>query len=148
MPDRDSITITNKLLKGVVLGYIDSISKLKENEKLITISFRQSQDTVSIDIMNGYPDLSLANFNGFTVLNGYHVFVVGAYPQIQFYKVIKKVEPPEDVIAINKHFEKLKSIPNIREPKIWYLKYREGVLLDYLPKDEMKDLITSLSDSL
>jgi len=139
--EQASVEFTNKLLKQAILGYINFSSAFKDENKIITVSFMQTHDTVSLGIVNSYPDLKLAKFNGLTVLNGYRICLVGDYPQNEFYKVKGKGEAPQDIVNINKQYQDLKKVPYSKELEPWYLLFKNKRVLQYTPKQQFDKFV-------
>ena len=139
-----SAEITNGQLKQIIIGFVDFLLHSNEEERTITISFKQNQDTIALAIVNSYPDLSLAKINGIAVINGYRICLVGTYPEENFYKVNRMINIPEDIVAVNKSYEHPEHIRDIKEPSVWFLYFKKGNLVDYSPGQEINAFVPKL----
>jgi hypothetical protein len=138
---KQPVEITNDALNKVLLGYIDMISRSKDNPELLTVWFTKKEDTFSVGIEDAYPDLSLAKFRGIAKIGSHRVCFVGDNTDSRLYTVNDSVPIPKDVTDYEKNF-RLDMIGD--EPRPWYLEFKGSVLIKYDPKDEIAKFVPML----
>jgi hypothetical protein len=139
------IKIKNKLLYQTLLGYIQEISKAPDSVKVITVSFKARQDTIFVAIANSFPDLKLAHFNGLTLLKGYQICFVGSYFKNSLYeRNANNIDIPKSIQEANSNYWHITNASIISEPIVWYLKFVNGTLVYYSPKQDFIENVPAL----
>lgn len=130
------VEIKSEPLKKAIKEYIQVLSKEHNSKKVITVNFDNNRDTVSIQLINSYPDVDIVKVNGFADYSGFRLFFIGYYPVASFYDITSIQKTPIDLVKETKDSKRRKYLTNT-EPLFWKLYFVGNRLVDCYPKQLM-----------
>jgi hypothetical protein len=137
-----AIEIKNNTFKNILDKFTGILSKDQNPDKIVTINFEINKDTVSVQLINSYPDLDLTEVKAVTDYDGFRLCFVGVYPVNGFYETSPLKDLPKDIIRANDEYKKGKDI-RITEPLFWKLYFVNDTMVDYYPRDAISKLVSN-----
>jgi hypothetical protein len=135
----------NKTLEKIVIKYALLTDSIKSKTSPITVSIDQGVDTANVAIVYALPDLTIAQYFGSTKVENHLVYIVGTTGNSnRFFTMTMKSEIPPELKEDIQRRQELRDIPPTEEPQAWFLRFKDSVLIDYLPKEQIDSLIPRL----